>query len=178
MKLGLNGALRIGTLDGANVEVPGAVGAENFGHAAEQLAETRAQGYDPWNCYNNHRELRAVLGALAGVQFSSQASKQFRPLLDSLMASDRYFLLADFAGYMACQTRGRSLLDPEAWSRSAILNVANMGELSSDRTVRDYAECILGVVSSRDLTSCPRCEPFAPDDRRDLLALQLSGRTS
>ncbi len=151
MKLSLNGALTIGTLDGANVEIRDAVGAENvfiFGHRAGDLAELRQRGYDPWACYHGDAELRAVLDAIGNGEFSRGPADQYAAIFDSLMnRGDKYFLLADFADYLACQAGVEPLYrDPDAWSRRAILNVARVGGLSSDRAAGEYAQRIWHIA--------------------------------
>jgi starch phosphorylase len=152
MKLGLNGALTIGTLDGANIEMKEEVGDENifiFGLTAGEAAALRARGYNPWDIYNSHAELRQTLDMIGGGFFSPDEPGRFRPVFDALTGyGDRFLLLADYEAYMACQDRVDALYrDPEEWSRKAILNVAGMGKFSSDRTIFEYAERIWGVKS-------------------------------
>ena len=150
MKLALNGALTIGTLDGANIEIRDAVGAEHifiFGLDAEQVAATWRHGYDPWHYYHANAELKEVLDMIASGYFSPNQPALFAPVFDTLTrGGDRYLVLADYADYIACQdnvdARYRNVRD---WQRSAILNVANMGAFSSDRTVQDYAKQIWRV---------------------------------
>jgi starch phosphorylase len=147
MKFALNGALTIGTLDGANIEIRDAVGADAFfafGLTTEQVARLRADGYDPWAFYHGNAELRQALDMIASGYFSPDEPSRFRPIFETLTASgDRYFLLADFADYMACQQRMETLYrDAEGWTRRAIVNVARMGWFSSDRTARDYAQTV------------------------------------
>ncbi|MBL8793795.1 MAG: glycogen/starch/alpha-glucan phosphorylase [Planctomycetia bacterium] len=144
MKLALNGALTIGTLDGANVEIREAVGPENFflfGLRAEEIRELRRQGYDPWRYYDNLLELRQAFAAIREGRFSPEDPALFRALLDELLlGGDPFMLMADFASYLECQERVNALYrDPEAWTRRSILNVARMGYFSSDRTIREYA---------------------------------------
>jgi starch phosphorylase len=150
MKFSLNGALTIGTLDGANVEIREEVGAENFflfGLTVDQVNALRAAGYNPWEYYRGNRELKGVLDAIAGGVFSPGEPRLFQGVVDSLLnGGDPYMLLADFASYLACQEEvGRAFCDPDAWSRKAILNVARMGKFSSDRTIQQYADEIWGV---------------------------------
>jgi len=145
MKLALNGALTIGTLDGANVEIREEVGADNifiFGLNTDEVAKLRASGYWPADYYNANAELRQVLDMIAGGYFSPEEPGRFKPVVDRLLAGgDHYLLLADYASYVACQAKVEALYrDPEQWQRKAILNVANMGRFSSDRTIREYAE--------------------------------------
>jgi starch phosphorylase len=151
MKFALNGALTIGTLDGANIEIQEEVGRDNifiFGLTAEQVAQLNRSGYNPRDYYRRHPELKAVLDMIAGGYFSPQQPQLFKPIIDSLLDhGDQYMLLADFAAYVDCQQRvSREYLDQEAWAKKAILNVANMGKFSSDRTIQEYAQEIWGVV--------------------------------
>jgi starch phosphorylase len=151
MKLALNGALTIGTLDGANVEMRAEVGEDNFfifGMTADEVADCRAKGYDPWAIYESNTELRQALDMIANGYFSPQSPGRFRPIFDALtLHGDPFLLLADYAPYIACQGRVDALYrDPEEWSRRAILNVAGMGTFSSDRTVLDYARSVWKVT--------------------------------
>ncbi|OQW95237.1 MAG: glycogen phosphorylase [Beggiatoa sp. IS2] len=150
MKLALNGALTIGTLDGANVEIRDEVGADNifiFGLTADGVQELRQRGYNPWEYYHSSQELRQVLDMIRNGYFSPEDHSRFHPLIDSLThGGDYYMLLADYTDYIACQDRVDTLYrTPEEWDRKAILNVANMGKFSSDRAVKEYAEEIWGV---------------------------------
>ena len=154
MKFALNGALTIGTLDGANVEMREEVGEENifiFGLTADEVAEVRGQGYDPWYYHNNDPELRQVLEMIAGGYFSPDDVHRFRPIVDALTGGgDHYLLLADYRAYIECQERVDVLYrDHEEWSRKAILNVAGMGKFSSDRSITEYAEKIWNVKPVR-----------------------------
>ncbi len=156
MKLALNGALTIGTLDGANVEICEEVGADNifiFGLTADGVQELRQRGYNPWEYYHSNSELRQVLDMIRNGYFSPEDHSRFHPLIDSLThGGDYYMLLADYTDYIACQDRVDALYrDPEEWDRKAILNVANMGKFSSDRTVREYAEEIWDVKPVKQL---------------------------
>jgi starch phosphorylase len=142
MKFAMNGALTIGTLDGANIEIREAVGPDNFflfGLTTEQVYAMKAQGYDPRHFYNSNRELREVLDEIASGRFSGGDTSLFRPLLDSLLSSDPYMLLADFESYIECQDRvGAAYLNQDQWTRMSILNTARTGKFSSDRAVREY----------------------------------------
>jgi starch phosphorylase len=145
MKFALNGALTVGTLDGANVEIREEVGAENFflfGLTVEQVAALKKRGYDPWEVYRTDRRVKGVLDALSSGLFSPGEPGLFRPVVDSLLnGGDPYLVLADFAAYCACQDEvDLAYRDPERWTRMAILNVARAGTFSSDRTIRQYAE--------------------------------------
>ncbi len=146
MKFAMNGALTIGTLDGANIEIRDAVGAGNFflfGLTADEVAQRRA-GYNPWEIYHADEPLRHALDAIADGAFSPEDPTLFRQVRDWLTwEGDRYFLLADAASYRDAQRRVDALWrDPRAWYRAAILNVARVGRFSSDRSVREYAERI------------------------------------
>jgi starch phosphorylase len=151
MKLALNGALTIGTLDGANVEIREEVGEENifiFGMTTSEVAELRRRGYNPWDHYHGNPELKQVLDMIGGGYFSPEQPDRYRGIVDTLtQRGDQYLLLADYASYVASQEQVDHLYkDPEEWTRKAILNVANMGKFSSDRTIAEYAEKIWGVV--------------------------------
>jgi len=151
MKMALNGALTIGTLDGANIEVREEVGVDNFflfGHTAAELDELRRRGYHPWDYYHAHAELHQALDMIATGHFSPEEQGRYRPLIDTLFAGgDRYAVLADYAGYIAAQDEADRLYDqPREWARKAALNVARCGRFSSDRTIREYAERIWSVV--------------------------------
>ncbi|MGO1076064.1 glycogen/starch/alpha-glucan phosphorylase [Inquilinus sp. CA228] len=146
MKFALNGALTIGTLDGANVEIRDAVGAENFflfGMTVEDVQRRLAQGYRPYDHYQSDDELRAVVDAIADGAFANGDRELFKPIVDNLLGSDPYMLLADYRSYVECQEEvGRAWSDPERWTRSSILNVARMGWFSSDRSIREYCRDI------------------------------------
>jgi starch phosphorylase len=154
MKLGLNGALTIGTLDGANLEMMEEVGRENifiFGMNAGEAGAIQANGYNPWDIYNANTELRQALDMINGGYFSPDEPARFRPIFDALTGNgDHYLLLADYGSYIACQEKVDALYrDPAEWSRRAILNVAGMGKFSSDRTIGEYADRIWGVKPVR-----------------------------
>ena len=144
MKFALNGALTIGTLDGANIEIEEEVGKDNifiFGLTAQEVTDLKTGGYDPREFYNKSPELKGVLDLVDTGFFSPENPALFKPLVDSLLSHDEYMLLADFDAYVECQERVSKLyLDPAAWTRMSILNVARMGKFSSDRTIREYAE--------------------------------------
>jgi starch phosphorylase len=150
MKFGLNGALTIGTLDGANIEIKGEVGDENifiFGLTADEISEFRARGYNPWDIYQSDMELKQTLDMIAGGYFSTEAPDIFRPIFEALTREDRFLVLADYRAYISCQERVDELYqNPEEWSRRALLNIAGMGKFSSDRTIREYAEKIWNVT--------------------------------
>src|ERR1700676_5328338 len=146
MKFALNGALTIGTLDGANVEIRDEVGAENFflfGLTAQEVLALRRAGYRPRDHYEAVPELREVLDLIDSGFFSPDTPELFRGLIQSLLEHDEYFLLADFAAYVRCQEAvSAAYLQPDEWTRKTILNVARMGQFSSDRTIREYARDI------------------------------------
>ncbi|MDD5176859.1 MAG: glycogen/starch/alpha-glucan phosphorylase [Sterolibacterium sp.] len=147
MKLALNGALTIGTLDGANIEIGNEVGEENifiFGLTTDQIVRLRASGYQPMDYYRANDELREVLDMISSGYFSQEEPDRFKPIVDNLLThGDHYLLLADYASYIACQKEVKTAYsNPQEWVRKSILNVANMGEFSSDRTIRQYAEQI------------------------------------
>jgi starch phosphorylase len=151
MKLALNGALTIGTDDGANIEIREHVGNDNifiFGLKAHEVRATREAGYHPLAIYEKDARLKAVLDAIGGGQFSPDEPGRYRGLVDSLLwGGDHYLLLADYASYVETQARVDSLYrDPVAWTTRAILNVAGMGMFSSDRTIREYASLVWGVA--------------------------------
>ncbi len=150
MKFSMNGALTVGTLDGANVEIREEVGAENFflfGLSAEEVSRTLAQGYRPWEIYDANPELRSVIDLIAGGHFSHGDRSLFKPLIDDLLGRDPYLLLADYGAYIACQDRiSAAYLDQARWTRMSILNVARMGKFSSDRTIAEYCRDIWKVT--------------------------------
>jgi starch phosphorylase len=151
MKLALNGALTIGTLDGANIEIREEVGQENFflfGLTAGEVEQLYRQGYNPQDYYQNNAELRQVLDMIASGYFCPDEPERYRPVVDALLRhGDHFMLLADYASYVACQDKvGELYKDRQEWVRRAILNVAGMGKFSSDRTIREYAEQVWHVT--------------------------------
>jgi glycogen phosphorylase len=146
MKFAMNGALTIGTLDGANVEIRDAVGHENFflfGLTADQVRTRLSEGYQSRAIYESNPFLREVVDGIASGQFSRGDRNLFRPLLDQLLGSDPYLLLADYQSYIDCQDHvSETYRDQETWSKMAILNVARMGYFSSDRSIREYSQNI------------------------------------
>ena len=144
MKFSLNGALTIGTEDGANIEIRDNVGADNifiFGNSTPQVQALRQSGYDPRAIYQNNAALNETLNKIDGGFFSPNDRKRYHDVFNSLVNyGDHYMLLADYADYVATQRRVDALYrNPAEWQRKAILNVAGMGPFSSDRTIRDYA---------------------------------------
>ncbi|MEW6263410.1 MAG: glycogen/starch/alpha-glucan phosphorylase [Thermodesulfobacteriota bacterium] len=155
MKFSLNGALTVGTLDGANIEIMEAVGRENifiFGLTTAEVNELRARGYNSWDYYHGDEELKRALNQIAGGDFSPDQSDLFQPIVDSLLSwGDRFLVLADYRAYIRAQEEiGRAYLDQENWTRRSILNVANMGRFSTDWVIRQYAEEIWKVKSIKD----------------------------
>jgi starch phosphorylase len=147
MKLALNGALTIGTLDGANIEIKNEVGEDNifiFGMTTDEVAGLRASGYRSADYFHGNGEMRAAIDMIASGFFSPEEPDRFKPIVDNLLVhGDHYLLLADYASYIACQKQvAAAYLDQDQWMRKAILNVANMGMFSSDRTIAQYAEQI------------------------------------
>ena len=152
MKFALNGALTIGTLDGANVEIMEEVGEENifiFGLTVEEVAELRRQGYNPWDFYNANSELKKALDQIQTGFFSPEDPHLFQPIIDALLHKGDYFMvLADFDAYLKAQAEVDVLFKNKTeWNRKAILNVAKIGKFSSDRTIQDYADEIWEVDS-------------------------------
>jgi starch phosphorylase len=153
MKFALNGAVTIGTLDGANIEIRERVGAENFflfGLTAQEVIALKASGYTPQTWYHRHAELRSAIDAIAAGQFSNGDTELFRQVVDSLLYHDEYMHLLDYPGYIACQDRvDRVYRDRQTWARMSILNTAHCGYFSSDRSVRQYCDEIWQVKPVR-----------------------------
>jgi starch phosphorylase len=151
MKFSMNGALTIGTLDGANIEIREEVGAENFflfGLSAEEVYALQARGYRPTDYYNGNQGLRDVIDLIRSGFFSRGDTELFRPLIDGLLYHDPYLLLADFQSYMECQDKvAAAYRDTERWTRMSILNTARSGKFSSDRTIGEYCAEIWRVKS-------------------------------
>jgi glycogen phosphorylase len=149
MKFSLNGALTIGTLDGANVEIREEVGAENFflfGLTAHEVYDLKAKGYHPWDYYSTNPALKAVIDSLVTGYFSPRDPGLFHPIVDSLLHQDEYMLLADFQSYLDCQEQvSQAYRNQDNWTRMSILNVARMGKFSSDRTIAEYCQDIWQV---------------------------------
>ena len=143
MKFALNGALTIGTLDGANIEIREEVGAENFflfGLNAKEVSALKGRGYNPWDYYNSNAELRQVIDSLSS-DFCPELPNLFKPIVESLMHRDEYLHFADYQSYIDCQEQvGIAYRDQEKWTRMSILNTARMGKFSSDRTIEEYCQ--------------------------------------
>ncbi len=152
MKFAMNGALTIGTLDGANIEIRDAVGHENFflfGMTADQVQSAQAAGYHPYQIYQSNPVLRAVIDGISSGQFSRGDRNLFRPLLDSLLYHDSYLLFADYQSYIDCQDRAAKVHhDQEQWSKMSILNAARVGKFSSDRSIREYCKNVWTVCQT------------------------------
>jgi starch phosphorylase len=155
MKFALNGALTIGTLDGANVEIREAVGAEHFflfGLTAEEVVRCKANGYSPGTMYDSNDELRRTIDLNDSGFFSDGDRSVFAPLVESLLTRDDYMLLADYQSYVDCQQRASDAYrDVDNWTRMSILNTARTGRFSSDRAIREYCRDIWHI----DLASRP-----------------------
>jgi starch phosphorylase len=153
MKFALNGALTIGTLDGANVEIREEVGADNFflfGLDADQVRDLKSRGYRPRSYYEQNAGLAKVLDFIASGILSQGDPKLFHPLIENLLWGDPFLVLADYQSYVDCQNAVSALWgDPVAWTRASILNVARMGKFSSDRSIREYCERVWKVTPSQ-----------------------------
>jgi glycogen phosphorylase len=149
MKFSLNGALTIGTLDGANVEIRSEVGAENFflfGLTVEEVVKLKAKGYNPLDYYKSNAELKAAIDLISSGFFSHGDTNLFKPLLDSWLNRDEYLLFADYQAYIDAQDRvSQAYRDRDRWTKMSILNVARMGKFSSDRAIREYSRNIWNV---------------------------------
>jgi starch phosphorylase len=146
MKFSMNGALTIGTLDGANIEIREAVGSENFflfGLTVGDVQALKVEGYDPRTYYESNPQLREAIDRIQSGHFSKGNTELFRPLIENLLHHDPFLVLADYESYVECQDRVSSAYrDQEGWTRMSILNVARMGKFSSDRSIREYCENI------------------------------------
>ncbi|MBD2070688.1 glycogen/starch/alpha-glucan phosphorylase [Leptolyngbya sp. FACHB-671] len=146
MKFSMNGALTIGTLDGANIEIREEVGAENFflfGLTTDEVNDLKSKGYNPWDYYHSNPQLREVIDLIATGHFSHGDVSLFKPLLDSLLHHDPYMLFADYQSYVDCQDKvSEAYRDQDNWTRMSILNAVRTGKFSSDRAIREYCEDI------------------------------------
>lgn len=149
MKFALNGAITIGTMDGANVEIREEVGDENifiFGLLADEVLKLKSEGYNPKSYYESNPRIKEVIDILQTDYFCRHESGIFKPIIDSLMEVDYYCLFADFDSYLDAQQKVSDLYaDPVAWAKKSILNVARIGKFSSDRSIMDYAQKIWGI---------------------------------
>lgn len=143
MKFALNGALTLGTLDGANIEIRQEVGAENFflfGHTVEEIDALRKSGYNPWDYYHQHADIQRILDALKSGFFDLEEPNLYQPIWDALLThGDRYFHLADFHSYVESQKQvEKAYRDQDRWQRMCVMNIAHMGQFSSDRAILEY----------------------------------------
>ena len=149
MKFTLNGALTIGTLDGANVEIREEVGAENFflfGLTEDEVVRVQREGYRPASYIEGNPQLAEAIHLIASGHFSHGDTEVFRSLVDNLCQHDPFLVLADYADYVACQDKVTAVWkDPEQWTRMSILNTARAGKFSSDRAIREYCDEIWNV---------------------------------
>jgi starch phosphorylase len=149
MKFALNGAVTVGTLDGANIEIRDEVGPENFflfGLTADQVQDLKMQGYRPRDFYETNAALEETIHQIRDGFFSPSQPDLFRPLVDSLLERDEFMLLADYASYVECQEKvSRAYLDQDAWTKMSIRNLARIGYFSSDRSIREYCQDIWKV---------------------------------
>ena len=155
MKFALNGALTIGTLDGANVEIREAVGAENFflfGLTVTEVAQLKARGYGREDYYAQNRALREVIDFIASGALGRGDAELFRPIVENLLKDDPFLLLADYQAYIDAQDRVSALWrDQDAWTRKSILNTARMGKFSSDRSIRDYCQRVWKIAPGKSV---------------------------
>jgi len=162
MKYSLNGALTVGTLDGANIEIMEEVGRDNifiFGLTAEQVTGLKKAGYQPYDYYFHNPELKRAVDMIGNGSFSADDRNLFKPIVDTLLGLDHYLLLADYSSYIACQDEVDKLYQqPHEWARTSILNTAAMGKFSSDRTIAEYARDIWDI----------KPEKISRHSRRDL----------
>lgn len=154
MKFALNGALTIGTLDGANIEIREQVGKDNifiFGNTVDEIEEIRSEGYNPQKVYESDEELKEVIDKIHDGYFSPEDPELFHPITNALLNQGDYFMvLADYRQYVDTQNKvAQNYRDEYDWNRKAIINVANMGHFSSDRSIRDYCERIWDVDVDR-----------------------------
>ncbi|MEL7354232.1 MAG: glycogen/starch/alpha-glucan phosphorylase [Cyanobacteria bacterium J06560_5] len=149
MKFAMNGALTIGTLDGANVEIREEVGDDNFflfGLKAHEVASLKEQGYNPRKYYEENEDLRTVIDLIGSGIFSSGDTEMFKPLVDNLLNHDRFMVLADYQSYVDCQKQvAEAYKDQDNWVRMSILNAARMGKFSSDRSIQEYCDQIWNI---------------------------------
>lgn len=164
MKFSMNGALTIGTLDGANVEIREEVGNANFflfGLTTVQVDETKRNGYNPHFIYDHNQELREVINLINSGHFSRGDYNLFKPITDNLLWQDPFLLMADYPLYTACQDLvSNTWKESGKWNKMAIMNVARMGKFSSDRSIQDYCEKIWQVKPYRIPTA--KADPGDP----------------
>lgn len=159
MKFMLNGALTIGTLDGANIEMMEEMGKENifiFGMTVDEVEELKSKGYNAYDYYNKLPELRQCIDQIQSGFFSPNNPDQFKDLVNILMHHDRFFLFADYDSYIKCQDKVNKLYQkPVEWTKKALLNIASSGKFSSDRTIAEYGREIWGVEPSWEKLPAP-----------------------
>ena len=159
MKMSMNGALTIGTLDGANIEIREEVGAENFflfGMTAQEAEDRWNRGYQPRAVYESNPELREAIDCIARGTFSPEQPDLFRPIVDSLLSHDTFMVFADYQAYIDCQADvARAYRDRDHWTSMSILNTARMGKFSSDRAIRDYCRDIWNIPLSLPHRTAP-----------------------
>lgn len=168
MKFMLNGALTIGTLDGANVEMREEMGAENifiFGMTVDEVEALAKRGYNPREYYERIPELKQCIDQIASGFFSPEDPRLFQDLVNALVQHDRFMLFADYESYLACQQRVSDMyLNQEEWLRMSLMNISSSGKFSSDRTIAEYAREIWGVEPTHEKLPAPqdkRPEPTA-----------------
>jgi len=170
MKFMLNGALTIGTLDGANIEMMEEMGKENifiFGMTVEEVEEMKKKGYNAWDYYNSNDELRLCIDQIHSGFFSDGDPNRFSDLYNALMHHDRFFVFADYEAYITAQEKVNKLYDdPDAWTKKAILNIASSGKFSSDRTIAQYGREIWGIEPSWEKLPAPH-EPKLEESKKD-----------
>ena len=149
MKFSMNGALTIGTLDGANIEIREAVKPDNFflfGMTADEVRQLTTTGHKPYQYYEEHNELKQAIDLITNGYFSHGDTALFRPLINSLLSEDQYMVLADYPSYIKCQQEvSDTYRDTVHWTSMSILNVARIGRFSSDRAIREYCKDIWKV---------------------------------
>ena len=169
MKFMLNGALTIGTLDGANIEMMEEMGRENifiFGMTVEEVEALKVKGYNAWDYYNSNPELRQCVDQIQNGFFSPNNPDQYKDLVNILMNHDRFYLFADYESYIKCQDEVNALYQkPREWTTKCIYNIASSGKFSSDRTIAQYGREIWGVEPSWEKLPAPH-EPVEQEDKK------------
>ena len=149
MKFALNGALTIGTMDGANIEIREEVGEDNifiFGLLADEVVKLKQKGYKPGEYYESNPELKKVIDMISSNYFSKNEKNIFKPIIDSILGTDYYCVLADYKSYVEIQDKVSMLYrNAEEWTKKSILNVSRVGKFSSDRSIKEYSEKIWHV---------------------------------
>ena len=170
MKFMLNGALTIGTLDGANIEMREEMGPDNifiFGMTVDEVEVLKQRGYNAWDYYNRLPELRQCVDQIQSGFFSPSNPDQFKDLVDILMHHDRFYLFADFESYIQCQERVNQLYSKaNEWTTKCIYNIASSGKFSSDRTISEYGREIWGVEPSWEKLPAPHEPREISDDSK------------